>query len=81
MDHRPSVELARTIARIDRGFHHGVEIPVNHHISMLSISRRYLWERSVSIPWRSITSNHAAREKVLQNTTLRAVRAMRAIFL
>jgi hypothetical protein len=40
---------------------------------------RYSWERSVSIPWRSITHGSTARKKVLQTSALRAVRAMRSV--
>jgi hypothetical protein len=72
-------EIPQTIARIDRGFHHGAEIPVNHHISMRSISGWYLWERSVTIPWRSITHGSTARKKALQTATLTVMRAMRTV--
>jgi len=48
---------------------------------MRSISGRYLWERSVSIPWRSITHGSTDRKKVLQNATLRTVRSMRSVLL
>jgi hypothetical protein len=44
-----------------------------------SVSGRYLWERSVTIPWRSITHGSTDREKVLQNTTLQMMRAMQAV--
>jgi nitric oxide synthase oxygenase domain/subunit len=65
-DQRPLDKARESIAHTERGLHHGAEIPANHHISTRSISGRYLWERSVSIPWRSITSNDTVREKYLQ---------------
>jgi hypothetical protein len=46
----------KSIARIARDFHHEAEIPAKHHIPMRSISGRYLWERSVSIPRRSVNA-------------------------
>jgi hypothetical protein len=45
-----------------------------------SIRGRYIWERSVSIPWRSITPSNTNRKKVLQITTFMALRAMRSVF-
>jgi hypothetical protein len=71
--------IPQNIARIARGFHHGAEIPANHYISTRWVSGRYLWERSVSIPLRSITHGSTDHTKVLQISTLRAVRSMRAI--
>ena len=62
--------IPQNIARIDRGFHHGAEIPANHHISTRSISGRYFRERSVSIPWQSITHGSTDRKKVLQTGAL-----------
>ena len=59
---------------IARGFHHGAEIPANHYISTRWVSGQYLWGRSVSIPWRSITHSSTDHTKVLQISTLRAVR-------
>jgi hypothetical protein len=47
---------------------------------MQSTSGRYLWERSVSIPWRSITHGSTARKKVLEIARLLTVRAMRSVF-
>jgi hypothetical protein len=66
--------------RIDRSILHRGKCPANHHISTRSISGRYLWERSVTIPWRSITHCSTDREKVLQTGALMRVRAMRAVF-
>jgi hypothetical protein len=72
--------IPQNIARIARGFHHGAEIPANHYISTRWVSGRYLWERSVSIPWRSITHGNTNRKKVLQTAGLPRARAMRAVF-
>jgi hypothetical protein len=67
--------------RIDRSILHRHKSPANRHIPMRSISGRYLWERSVTISWRSITHSNTARKKVLQTGALRAVRAMRSVFI
>jgi hypothetical protein len=71
--------IPQNIARTRRGFHHGAEIPANHYISTRSVSGRYLWERSVIIPWRYINHVSTDRPKVLQISALRAVRSMRAV--
>jgi hypothetical protein len=78
-DQEPIDKGRESIARIDRGYHHEGEIPANRYIPMQSTSGRYLWERSVSSPWRYINHGSTDRPKVLQISTLRAVRAMRAI--
>ena len=65
--------------RTARDFRRGAEMPANHHIPTQSISGRYLWERSVSIPWRSITHGSTDRKKVLQTAALPMVRAMRSV--
>ena len=70
--------IPQNTARTDRGFHHRAKYLQTTHFYGL-ISGRYLWERSVSIPWRSIAYRSTDRTKVLQMDTLKTVRAMRAI--
>jgi hypothetical protein len=66
--------------RIDRESQIEEERPAKRYVLTRSISGRYLGERSVSIPWRSITHGSTDRTKSLQTTTLSMARAMRAIF-
>ena len=54
--------------------------PAKQLICRRSIRGRYLSWRSITYRPRAITSNNAARKKVLQKPTIRAVRAMRAVF-
>jgi hypothetical protein len=53
--------------------------PAKRHIPRRSIRGRYLMWRSVTILWGSITHGNTDRTKVLQNATLRMVRAMRSV--
>jgi tagatose-1,6-bisphosphate aldolase len=46
---------------------------------MRVICGRYLWERSVSITWRSITHGSTDRKKVLQTAAIPVVRSMRSV--
>ena len=56
------------------------KIPAKRLILARSIRGRYLSWRSVTVRWRSIPRDYIARKKVLQNATLQALRAMRAVF-
>jgi hypothetical protein len=71
------------IVRIDRHSEIEEERPAKRYISKRSISGRYIWERSVTIPRRSITHGSTDRKKVLQTGALMRVwvmRSMRALF-
>jgi len=68
-----------SIARIERHSQIKEARPAKRYISKPSISGRYLWERSVTIPRWSITHGNTDRKKVLQTAALPMVRAMRAV--
>jgi len=53
--------------------------PAIRYVLRWLISGRYLWERSVTITWRSIAYGSTDRMKALQPATLKTVRAMRAV--
>jgi hypothetical protein len=65
--------------RIDRETQKEHRTAAKQRISVRSISGRYLWERSVTISWRSITHSNTARKKVLQMPILTTMRTMRAV--
>jgi hypothetical protein len=59
-------ETHENIARIDRAPLYVAKTPANRDIPTRSISERHFRERSVTIPWWSVTHGNTDRMKVLQ---------------
>jgi hypothetical protein len=78
-DQEPIAKGLESSDRIDRESQIENERAANRHIPTRSIGGRYFRERSVSIPWRSITHGSTDRKKVLQTGALMTVLSMRSV--